>query len=453
MFRRVMLSLVVLLGSTGLPGDLRAVDDSAEEKLSIELKFRRDFGLNADPTFVRALMADAAAYDESFPVALTDGERSEMKRRIAMEDALAPLETFARALPESAGIWIDQPAGGVVKVALTAGADKQRATLEGLAPAGARLEIVSARFTLSELESAERRLRQEADGFVFQGHQLNSWYVDIDSNRLAVGVSRDHDAALAALQAAFGDVVSIVNADPVFTDSGCYTRDHCRGPALRGGITAPTNATVPCSLGFLVYRGTSEVGWLTAGHCARTIGANWWHHDISIGTIRATCYPSCQYSDAARGAVVPSGYYSNWVYAAGDSNGKQVWYPQALNGDGKGYYVCLNARRAEAWRCGYIEVQKATVCYERDAQGNCTVWFDEQRLASFPNKVGDSGGAVHSAEQSYSRVIAYGIESGCTYLPPGSDTCQGWGIYSHIARVQAELGVTVCAETYGPPCG
>lgn len=169
MFRRVMLSLVFVFGSTGLPGDLRAVDDSAEEKLSVELKFRRDFGLNPDPTFVRTLMADAAAYDESFPVALTDGERSEMKRRIAMEDALAPLETFARVLPEFAGIWIDQPAGGVVKVALTAGADEQRATLEGLAPAGARLEIVSARFTLSELESAERRLRQEADGFVYSG--------------------------------------------------------------------------------------------------------------------------------------------------------------------------------------------------------------------------------------------------------------------------------------------
>src|SRR5687768_10623198 len=81
MIARIFLVLVVLLGSTGLAGDARAVNEKADDRLANELKFRQDFGLDANAATVRALMANPAAYDGSFPVALTGPERAEMQRR------------------------------------------------------------------------------------------------------------------------------------------------------------------------------------------------------------------------------------------------------------------------------------------------------------------------------------------------------------------------------------
>jgi len=49
------------------------------DQLSIELQFRRDFGLNSDPEFVKQLMADATAYDGNYGVALTLDELSDLQ--------------------------------------------------------------------------------------------------------------------------------------------------------------------------------------------------------------------------------------------------------------------------------------------------------------------------------------------------------------------------------------
>jgi hypothetical protein len=435
MIARIFLVLVVLLGSTGLAGDARAVNEKADDRLANELKFRQDFGLDADAAAVRALMANPAAYDGNFPVALTGPERVEMERRIAMEAQMAPLEQHAQSLPGFAGHWIDQPAGGVIKVALVGGTDADRATLQSLVPPGARLEIVPARYTLPDLQALQRRIKDDVDEFHAQGHRIGLLYVHLQSNGVRVGVSGDQEVALKALQARYGDAISVEIADPVTT--ACTDRWHCKGPPLRAGIAAPTNAAIPCTIAFLITKAGVR-GWLTAGHCAPNPGAIWYHDGIGIGTIRATCWPQCQYSDAARAGELNATYSGNRVYLSGNATGRYVTSSQALFADNYGNYVCLNARRAEAWRCGYIQSDNAFVCYQYDQYGNCTIWFHEQRLASFANAYGDSGGAVHSAFTGRG-VVAYGVESGCTYMPNG-DTCSGYGIYSHIARVLSELG-------------
>ena len=391
-------------------------------------------------------MADPGAYDGNFPVALTPAERAEMERRIALEKQMTPLEELAASLPGFAGHWIDQPGGGVIKVALVDGTDVDSVRLQALVPPGARLEIVPARFTLSDLEAIHRQIKEDVDELQARGNEIGLFYIHPQTNGVRVGVSSDQKAALAALQGRYGDAVSVEVADPVTT--ACTDRNHCAGPPLRAGIAAPTNAAIPCSLGFLIRKSGVE-GWLTAGHCAKTIGAVWYHNGIGIGTIRATCYPACQYSDAARAGELNTTYSANRVYAppAAYPNGRLIHSSMALNADDPQDYVCLNARRAEGWRCGYIQSVNATVCYERDVNGNCTVWFDEQRLANFANKNGDSGGGVHTGVTG-GGVYALGIESGCTYMPDG-DTCSGWGIYSHIARVISELGGwQVCSSVF-----
>lgn len=446
MFARVLLGLVILFGSSGLAANAQAVSETPDEGLASELKFRQDFGLNADPAAVRALMASPAAYDGNFPLALATAERAEMERRIAMEAQIGPLEQRAQGLPGFAGLWIDQPAGGIIRVALVDGTDADRAALHSLVPPGARLEIVPARHTLLDLVALQGRIRADAREFQAQGQQIGLLYPHLPSNGIRVGVNGDQEAALMALQARYGDAISVEFADPVTT--ACTDRYHCKGPPLRAGIAAPTNASSPCSLAFMITK-TGVRGWLTAGHCAKTVGAVWYHDGIGIGTIRKTCWPQCQFSDAARAGELNATYTSNRVYLSGNATGRYVTNSQALNGDNNGNYVCLNARRAEAWRCGYIQSDSATVCYERDSSGNCTIWYDQQRLASFANKYGDSGGAVHGAFTGRG-VVALGVESGCTYMPDG-DTCSGYGIYGHIARVLSELdGWFVCSAL--TPC-
>src|SRR5688572_11039851 len=179
-------------------------------------------------------MANPAAYDGSFPVALTGPERAEMQRRIAMEAQMAPLERHAQSLPGFAGHWIDQPAGGVIKVALVGGTDADRAALQALVPPVARLEIVAARYLLSDLRALQRRVRDDADEFHAQGHRIGLLYVHLQSNSVRVGVSGDQEAALKAIQARYGDAISVEIADPV--PSGCTDRYHCQGPPLRAGI-------------------------------------------------------------------------------------------------------------------------------------------------------------------------------------------------------------------------
>jgi hypothetical protein len=159
----------------------------------------------------------------------------------------------------------------------------------------------------------------------------------------------------------------------------------------------------------------------------------------------ATCWPQCSYSDAARADICCTALISRIVYTSGAPSGWPVYAGQGYNVDNVGDQVCLNARKAETWRCGTIQNDNAYICYQYYQNGTCQIWFYEQRLASYASMYGDSGGATHSPLQvpSYS-VVAYGVHSGC-YGTWQGDTCNGFGIYSHIYRVSQELGVTVCS--------
>jgi hypothetical protein len=112
---------------------------------------------------------------------------------------------------------------------------------------------------------------------------------------------------------------------------------------------------------------------------------------------------------------------------------------QSTSQDDPGDVTCLNARKAEPVRCGTIH-SIGRITY---AGG---VYFDGMRFATYASQYGDSGGATHSPLGS--GVTAYGVQSGCTNMV--GTVCQGYGVYSHIGYIVAELGVTVC--TLSNPC-
>lgn len=276
-----------------------------------------------------------------------------------------------------------------------------------------------------------------------QGIWIRELGIDPRPNRVEVAVSEYTDAAVAELHARFGDAIVVEQSgNPTFT--ACTDRYNCIGPPVRAGIATSSG----CSLAFLVKKsGVFGTGWLSAGHCASGTGAVWSHDGVNIGTVRANCWPSCLYSDALRGGELNSTYASYHVYRLPTAR-DPVKAVQGFNGDFIGMQTCLNARRElddVGWRCGILD-EIRRVDYG-------SVYFLEQRYATYNAYNGDSGGAVHSTYSS-SGVTAYGVQSGCedyggiAGCEPGE--VSGRGIYSHIYRVQTELGVTVC--TTASPC-
>jgi hypothetical protein len=446
MSRRLTVLVVAFLVLSLSPGSQATAAEVDALRLQDELDFRRDFGLNADETYVRQLMANPQAYSH-WPVALTRDEIAEMDRRFAMEEQMTPLEDLAERLPNFAGHWIDQPRGGIITVAFTSGADDHRQALLSLVPPGAQLELINVRFSLAELNAVYERIAKASDELRSQGIQIAHLGVDVSENRVKVGVVALDAGAESTLRARYGDAIVTVYANP--TPTACTGKETCIGPPLRGGISgAPAGTTYRnrCSIAFMVHY-SNLWQWLTAGHCAKTTGVVW-HQGANaawpIGTIKATCWPQCNYSDAARAGNLSATYASTKVWLNNLGQMRNIGASQGLNGDDEGDMTCLNARRSEASaRCGFIDHIGRI-----DYPGG--VYFLEMRFATYASMYGDSGGAVHSPVRSPNYdYMAYGVQSGCTNLG-SDDVCYGFGVYSHIYRVTQELQVTVC--TTASPC-
>lgn len=445
----IVFVLVGLLGSTE-PAAAEQVDG---QRLADEIRFRSDFGLRADEAYVRQLMADPKAYGR-WDYALTDAEAAEMDRRYAMEGQMEPLEEVAESLPAFAGHWIDQRNGGIITVAFTRNAASHRAALERLLPARAQLQLLEVPFALADLKKVEAQITDERAELLAEGIEVSFWGTDISENRVAVGVIDLTDAKERVLQSRYDNKILAMAADPVPT--ACTSKETCFGPPLRGGISAaPVNTAYRnrCSIAFLVHQG-SNIEWLTAGHCAKwpgAIGTLWYqgaNANWGIGSIKASCWPNCNFSDAARGGNINNTFASNKVWLNNLGEMRNISAQQGFNADDEGDMTCLNARRSEASaRCGFIQFM-----------GQWTypggIFFNELRFATYAHKYGDSGGAVHSPVTPSFTYVAYGVHSGCTMNLDANDNCPtgagGLSMYSHIFRVGQELGITVC--TTANPC-
>lgn len=411
--------------------------------VAADMRFRAEMGFRSDEAHVRDMVAAAVAAGDPPGHALSPAERAEMDRRFALQGALDPLEAAAEAIPGFAGHWIDQRAGGVVTVAFNGQAAMHRPALEALLPAGGELRVIDVPHPLADLERVTERLDRDRDALQRDGIEIVHYGVDQSENLVHIGVVDPQPAEIDTLISRYGDMLKVVPANPATT--ACTGRESCMGPPLRGGISGAPPGTAyenRCSIAFLIHYG-SDVQWLTAGHCAKTTGVKWYHAGNSswgIGTIKATCWPGCQWSDAARAGNISDTYASNKVYLTTTLT-YSVIGRQFYNADDEGDITCINARRA-GYRCGEI-LRFGRMNFPADG-----VWYDQQRFASYTHWYGDSGGAVHSYPLSNYRVEAYGVHSGCTALD-ANKMCVGESVYSHIDRVLYELGGSICAS-YAP---
>lgn len=425
---------------------------SSDPAWQAEIQFREAMGLSTDPVLIANTMVDPSA-DRLYGVALTLEERAEIDRRVKIQASLDPLTKRATELDGFGGLWIDQRAGGVINVGVTVSAKEAAAALEPLLPPGAELRVTTVLRTLAALEDVANRIGDDLVTLSAQGIAVGHLYVDVPGNGVVVGLLETSADALQALKVRYGDFVATEASAPEATS--CTGRETCPGPPRRAGISggpAGTSLHGRCTIAFLVHYG-QYIQWLTAGHCAKTVGVAWYHAGNTswpMGTIKATCWPQCQSAEAARGGNL-SVENGEWqlVYGDGGTGGLVTVIDEiGLNSDHIGDFVCLNARMAEAWRCGTLH-SIGTFNYGGG------VYHTNMRFATYADRFGDSGGPVHSAVHTTNDrtgVTALGIQSGCTYLV--NEICRidlgGYSVYSHLGWIRAELGVTTCTEL--SPC-
>jgi hypothetical protein len=452
MFRRLAATataLLILLSSGNLRTEAQPISEeqptnlSAEapaidvSQLNEELRFRRQLGFTTDVDRVAQLMSERANYQD-YAVALTDAERAEIDRRVQVQAQMRPLDAFVRGLPGYAGHWIDQPAGGVITVAFTAGNSHRDSDIAKVVPAGAAFRTVTVDHSLQDLNDAADAIWRDREALRKQGVEIGHIAVDPSTNQVVVGLRRgDLGAEQASLRAAYGSSIATVYSNPETT--GCTGRNTCPGPPLRAGISGAPKGSFQCSMAFLVQVGSgTTVNMLTAGHCARTLGVAWVHGDNNswpLGTVKETCYPSCQYSDAARIGAMTTAQKSDRVYRTSTGGYSRVLDWIGYLDDHPGDFVCLSARfGGDGFRCGTLQY-KGRITYQDGT------YFDNMRFADYAGQYGDSGGAVHGGYTS-NGVLAYGVQSGCTNLV--NNVCEGLNVYSSIARIMVELGVYVC---------
>lgn len=303
-----------------------------------------------------------------------------------------------------AGSWIERQANGTFKlvVATTAGSP---------ARGNPDVEYRSARYNAAELNGSKAQL----DALVERGARVPagvySWYVDVKSNAVVVGIGQGGEKAAIDFVAA-----SQANASHVrFVMEEEQARPLA---ALKGGLGYLRNPgdgyLYACSIGFNALRGTTPV-YVSAGHCgdagepvflegAAGTGPQW-TLGPQIGTFSGSSFPAPGGSGPDYSYVTISGSNSQLASVHGWTNADVV--VKGSTAGGVGTAICRSGRTS-GWKCGTIDQVDVSVNY---STGETITHVNRTTACS---EGGDSGGSFITGPGQ-----AQGVLSG------GSGSCKG----------------------------
>lgn len=197
------------------PTPTRSEAPATEAELESQ-RFRDDFGLRSDLSWIREVAADPGADRTSYGTPLTLAEVRELARRSitvdGLKDAILP---YALAQPDYAGAWIDHDRGGVLVVQFSGSLLQHQADILRLTRPGAPYEVRQVRWSLAQLEALKDRVSGDEAWFETIPAYLYAVGLDTKLNRLSVTVSSAEPAAADRIKAHFGwtDDIVIINSD------------------------------------------------------------------------------------------------------------------------------------------------------------------------------------------------------------------------------------------------
>lgn len=404
-------------------------------KVAQWVEVRRAYGLAGSPAAVAALAGAASDVGTSlwgFPA--TEEELADLDlagRNAFIAGVATSVLPLARSMANFGGAWVDQLSGGDLVVQLVSPDPAALAAIQRLAPAGGRVVRVervahTERQLLAALRGLVRSWPDRHAGLVLAGAAVSE-----PANGLAVHVagtsSTDLMVLSSELTAETGVDVAVDNVT-VADDAACTSRDSCYTPMKAGNRVRDGSTTGGnwCTQGFLVVEnGTSNVQFLTAGHCGvKGVGNTWYHQAYGLlGAEDGTAYGEDGY-DVMK-VEFPDSQKSALIY--GVSGSQQLTASRnPITNEG----VCFSGARTDAVVCGTVTAANATWLSQTCS---CNVWGGDTNLAPIP---GDSCAPL------YSRVYITGANPYWSNTPIGIVDHES-GYFAVVAAAEWALGVTV----------
>lgn len=303
-----------------------------------------------------------------------------------------------------AGSWIERQADGTFKlvVATTSGFPQK-------GPAG--VEFRTARHPIADLAASKAQLDTmvERGGKVPNG--VYSWYVDLPSNTLVVGIGKGK-------QNAGIDFVANSGANAEHVRFVVEEEQASKRAALKGGhgyLRNPGDGYLyACSIGFNALKGSTLV-YVTAGHCGDAGESVYlegsagtgpqWTLGPQIGAFSGSSFPGPGQSGPDYAYVTISGANTQVASVYGWTTADVV--VKGSTAGGVGTAICRSGRTS-GWRCGTIDQVDVSVNY---SSGETITHVNRTTACS---EGGDSGGSFITGPGQ-----AQGVLSG------GSGSCKG----------------------------
>ncbi len=394
------MAVIILSSGSAVAGASEAAVEAAD--LAAAIHARDLFGLETDPALVSNLLTSGDNVNsDRGDVPLTADEAAEVDlsgRAAFVQDLERQVLPYARAMPNLAGVWIDQRHDGRLVVAVTEQPSVAREALASMMPAGSRgLEVVTAAHSLSSLTSAF----DDADrswAAVTPAIRSLGFAIDERRNTLQVKVREANASEAGSSLQRFADLLG-VDAELVVAEQGtdlvCTARNNCYSPLRAGGRIHKDSpgGGYNCAMGFhITLPEPPTVQFLTAGHCGH-YGSDEWHHNGTycdlfgkIGNERASLY-SNNGSDIMRVALRnASTQASEYVYGRGTSSlGGPVLPVQ-------GERLCMSMARSDTVECG--EVATATDSWYSETGGYMVTGASLDTYNNSTSIGGDSGSPI-----------------------------------------------------------
>lgn len=373
---------------------------------------RRLIGL-APATLLVAMAASAAEPIDDVSTTLREAmqrdlglDRAQLAQYLKVERlAEVQQESLAKAQDRHfAGSWIERQANGTFKLIVAT-------TAKSIPKGSGDVEYRRARYSFAELNGSKAQLDDivERGGRVPKG--VYSWYVDVQSNTVVVGIGKGGEQAaidfVAASQADASHVRFVVEEEQARPLA-----------ALKGGLGYLRNPgdgyLYACSIGFNALKGSTPV-YVSAGHCgdagervylegAAGTGPQW-TLGVQIGTFSGSSFPAPGGSGPDYSYVTISGSNSQTASVHGWTSSDVV--VRGSTAGGVGTAICRSGRTS-GWKCGTIDQVNVSVNY---STGETVTHVNRTTACS---EGGDSGGSFITGPGQ-----AQGVLSG------GSGSCKG----------------------------
>lgn len=324
----------------------------------------------------------------------------QLRRRLAFEAKAPGIEKALRAeLGDTfGGAWLGED-GTQLFVGVTDEASAERVRRAGAVP-----KLVAR--SKARLDRVMEELNGNAKNAPASVHY---WYVDETTNSVVV-----HAEELGAAKARAHTFVSRSSGAK---DGTIRLVASTAAPRLaydvRGG-DAYYFSNARCSVGFSVHG-----GFVTAGHCGGAGTVTRGHNNVTMGTIRASIFPTYDYGwVATNGDWVPQPWVNNY------NNGNVIVAGSAEAAVGAS--LCRSGSTT-GWRCGTLQAKNITVNYSNGPV------YGLSRTNACANP-GDSGGSVISGNQA--QGVTSGIAGGCESSAPQT-------FYQPINPILSAYGLTL----------